>query len=85
MRYRDETGDEIDLIIESGDGTWATIEVKLGLDQIDQAASQLLKIRNNLNTELSGEPAFMVVITAKGSAYKRADGVLVIPISTLGP
>jgi predicted AAA+ superfamily ATPase len=85
MQYRDETGDEIDLIVESGDGTWAAIEVKLGLDQIDKAASQLLKIRNKLNTQLSGEPSFMAVITVKGSAYKRADGVFVIPISTLGP
>jgi predicted AAA+ superfamily ATPase len=85
LQYREAKGDEIDLIIESGDGEWAAVEVKLGLNELDNAATKLKTIVNKVDFERTGKPKFMAIITATGSAYRRPDGVFVIPISTLGP
>ena len=85
MQYRDSSGSEVDVIIESGDGSWAAIEIKLGDVYIDQAAESLKKVKNKIDLVLSGEPAFMAVVTATGSAYQRRDGIFVLPIGTLRP
>lgn len=84
-QYHDDSGDEIDVIIEAMDGSWAAIEIKLGLDNIDDAAKGLMKIQNKIDLNLSGEPAFMAVVTATGSAYVREDGIYVLPIGVLRP
>ena len=85
MQYRDSSGSEVDIIIESGNGSWAAIEIKLGNTFIDQAAESLKKVKNKIDINMSGEPAFMAVITATGSAYQRKDGIFVLPIGTLCP
>lgn len=84
-QYRDSSGSEVDVIIESGDGAWAAIEIKLGNAFVDQAAESLKKVKNKIDLNLSGEPAFMAVVTATGSAYQRRDGIFVLPIGTLRP
>ncbi len=85
MQYRDSSGSEVDVIIESGDGSWAAIEIKLGNDSIEQAVDGLKKVKNKIDINLCGEPAFMAVVTASGSAYQRKDGIFVLPIGTLRP
>lgn len=85
MQYRDSSGSEVDIIIESGNGSWAAIEIKLGNTFIDQAAESLKKVKNKIDINMSGEPAFMAVVTATGSAYQRKDGIFVLPIGTLCP
>lgn len=85
MQYRDSAGSEIDVIIESGYGSWAAIEIKLGNSHIAEAAESLKKVKNKIDLELAGEPSFMAVVTATGSAYQRADGIYVLPIGTLRP
>lgn len=83
-RYRDKEGREIDAIVDCGD-RWAAFEVKLGVGQIEQAATQLRRIVDDIDTAKSGEPALLGVIVANGYGYVRPDGIHVIPIGTLGP
>ncbi|MHA6512282.1 ATP-binding protein [Tessaracoccus sp. Z1128] len=83
--YRDSDGLEVDLIIATRDGTWGAFEVKLGPGQVDRAASSLLKFAAKVDTDKSGAPAVLGVITASGYGYTRPDGVMVIPIGAFGP
>ncbi len=85
LHYRDNTGLEVDIIIELADGRWAGIEVKLGGNQIDDGARSLLTFAERIDRTYCGDPAFLAIVTARGYAYRRPDGVLVIPIGTLRP
>lgn len=86
--YHDDSGLESDAIIERADGSWAAIEVKVGLDKVDGAALSLLRVRNKVCENKKAqvrEPSFLAVITGMGdAAYRRGDGVYVIPIRALG-
>jgi len=83
--YRDRNGLEADIIIELADGRWAPIEVKLGSADIDSGAQNLIRLRNKVNSEKMGQPSFMMVLTGTPYAYKREDGVLVVPLGCLKP
>jgi len=83
--YRDDTGLEVDAIIDAGPGRWAALEVKLGVARIDEAAKNLLKFAAKIDTRRSGEPAALGVIVDRGYGYRRSDGVSVIPLGALGP
>lgn len=84
--YRDNTGLEADAIIETGDGRWMAVEVKLGAgDAIDAAAATLLKLRDRIDASRIGEPASLMVITGTGYGYTRPDGVSVVPVTGLAP
>ena len=85
MHYRDETGLESDMIVQLKDGRWAAVEVKLGFKQIDEAAANLVSLRNKIDTAKSGEPAFLMVLTGTDYAYTRDDGVHVVPLGCLKP
>lgn len=85
--YRDEKGLETDAVIESG-GRWAAVEIKLSDTKADKAAESLKALRRKVlsnNVGKNPEPVFLAVVVGRGSlAYKRDDGVLVIPASLLG-
>lgn len=81
--YHDKTDLEADMILQLADGRWAAVEVKMGNRQIEEAASNLIKLKNRINTEKMGEPSFLMVLTAGEFAYRRDDGVLVVPIGCL--
>ncbi len=83
--YRDDTGLEVDAIIDAGPGRWAALEVKFGVARIDEAAKNLLKFAAKVNTRRSGKPATLGVIVDRGYGYRRPDGVSVIPFAALGP
>ena len=85
--YRDHSDREIDAVVELKNEGWGAFEIKLGQESIDEAAKDLIKIRNFMrNDEDAVEPRFLCVITGLGSAaYMREDGVYVVPISALGP
>jgi predicted AAA+ superfamily ATPase len=83
FHYRDSRGVEIDAIIEYADGTWGAFEIKLGIGAVDNAARNLLKFAAKIDTKKAGEPAALTVITGNGFAYRRPDGVNVVPLSTL--
>ena len=85
--YRDNTGLEVDAVVETAAGEWIAAEAKLGGDKaIDSAARNLLKLRSRVDTAAVGEPSKLIVVTAVGSyCYDRSDGVAVVPITALGP
>jgi hypothetical protein len=83
--YRDETGLKADAVIEMPDGRWAAFEVKLGVAEVEGAAARLIKLRDRVDPSPTAEAIALGVITGIGYGYSRPDGVLVIPISSLGP
>ena len=85
FHYRDKTGLEADAVIVLADGRWAPIEVKLGSRQLDEAATHLRLLRERVDANRMGEPSFLAVVTAGATAYRRDDGVLVVPLACLRP
>lgn len=85
FHYRDNTGLEIDAIVETADGRWAAFEVKLGPRQVDGAAESLHRFASRIDKDRTGEPGMLGVIVASGYGFTRPDGVAVIPIGALGP
>lgn len=83
--YRDSGGTEVDAIVSAPDGTWLAAEVKLGQAQADAAAESLHKFSKKLDHERSPGLAALVIITTGEYAYRREDGILVVPITMLGP
>ncbi len=83
FHYRDKDGLEIDLVIRLYDGRWAGVEVKLGSREIEYGANHLVTFKNKIDTEKVGNPAFLMVVTGGEFAYRRKDGVFVVPLACL--
>ncbi len=83
--YRDKTGDKIDAVIELRNGHYGLIEINLGSEEaVNGAARRLQKIVKKIDTARTKAPSFLMVLTGVGRyAYKREDGVLVVPIGCL--
>lgn len=84
FHYRDSNGLEVDAVVQLDSG-WAAFEIKLNPNQIDNGARSLLRLEENVNTDVWGKPSCLAVLTATGYAYERADGIMVIPVGTLAP
>lgn len=84
--YRDSNGLEVDAIVNCPDGRWGAVEIKLGGETaIEEAAAALRRFVRQVDTNRSGEPAMLAVVTAGGYGYEREDGIQVIPVGALGP
>lgn len=85
--YRDKNGLECDAVVHLRNGNYGLIEIKLGGDKlIEEGARNLKDLASKIDTENMSQPAFMAVLCAQAPfAYKRDDGVYVIPIDTLRP
>ena len=83
FHYRDGSGLEADAVIALNDGRWAAVEVKLGSKEIEDAAVHLLELKNKVNTEKMREPSFLMILTGTEIAYRRVDGVYVVPLGCL--
>ena len=83
--YQDYKNREIDAVIEMKDGRWAAFEIKLGANQIDAAAANLIKIRDEIAAEDDGVPPSVLCVLCglSNAAYKREDDVYVVPITAL--
>lgn len=81
--YHDNNNLEADLIISLNDGRWAAVEVKLGSREIEEGAEHLKKLAANINTEKFPAPSFLMVLTGGEFAYRREDGVLIVPVGCL--
>lgn len=80
FHYQDYNNNEIDAIVQLSDGRWGAFEIKLGIHQVDEAAENLIRIRNKLEMK----PTLLCVICGMSNAcYKRPDGVYVVPITAL--
>lgn len=82
--YQDYSNREIDAVVELDDGRWCAFEIKLGANQIDKAATNLISISKSIEDCGGVAPSVLCVICGlTNAAYKRADGVFVIPITAL--
>ena len=83
--FRDKTGLECDAVVHLRNGSYGLIEIKLGGDRlINEGAANLMELRNRIDTTKMKTPSFEMVLTAVGDyAYRRTDGVLVVPIGCL--
>lgn len=81
--YRDKNDFEVDCILETANGKWGAIEIKLGAGEIPSAVNNLTKFRDKVDTDKYGEPAFLMVLTGADYSYKRDDGIYVVSIGTL--
>ena len=83
--YRDSSGLECDTVLHRRNGSYALMEVKLGGEQnIEEGAQSLLSLAQNIDRDKMPAPSFMAVIVGVGQyAYRRKDGVLVIPIGCM--
>ena len=82
--YHDMTGLEADAVAIVPDGRWGAFEMKTNPHAVDDGAASLKKLAAKVDASV-GKMAFLAVITASGYAYRRDDGVYVIPISCLAP
>ncbi len=84
FHYQDYKDNEIDAVIELEDGRWCGIEIKLGSNQIEEAAANLKRINASLIASGNeGAQSLIVIVGLGNAAYKREDGVLVVPICGL--
>ncbi len=87
LHYRDGDDNEIDAIVELPDERWGAFEIKTGAGEIEDGARSLLKMDRKIRNQENGRPpTFMCVICGMTDvAYRRDDGVYVIPPTVLGP
>ena len=87
--YLDDKGLEVDAVIQLGDGRWGAFEIKLSDAKIDEAADCLNRFVDRVTANKAARvksPEFLAVLIGKGDiAYRRNDGILVIPVATLAP
>lgn len=85
--YRDKNGLECDAVVHLRNGRYGMVEVKLGGGVLIEAGAHTLKkLAGKIDTSRMREPSFMMVLTGIGEyAYRRPDGVLVVPIGCLRP
>lgn len=83
--YQDYKNREIDAVIELPNGKWAAFEIKLGANQIDQAAANLKQIQREFEEDKKAVPPSVLCVLCglSNAAYQRPDGVFVIPITAL--
>lgn len=88
--YRDRYGLEADVVLHLGDGRYALIECKLGSREVEEGARHLLEIKRLVQERNANEkqvplrePDLLMVLTGGEFAYRRDDGVYVVPIGCL--
>lgn len=83
--YRDKNGLECDAVIHLRNGAYGLVEIKLGGEKlIEEGARTLISLSNIIDTSKMKAPAFRMVLVGVGEyAYKRTDGIYVVPIGCL--
>jgi predicted AAA+ superfamily ATPase len=83
--FRDKNGLECDAVVHLRDGRYGLVEVKLGGEGlIEEGADALKNLAGKIDTSRMREPSFLMVLTGVGQyAYRRVDGVYVVPIGCL--
>ena len=85
--FRDKNGLECDAVVHRRDGRYGLIETKLGSEKdIDDGVKALKTLSRKIDTDAMLPPSFLMVLTASGDfAFRRDDGILVVPIGCLKP
>ena len=83
--YRDKSGLECDAVIHLRNGSYGLAEIKLGGDEaIAHGAETLMELKNKIDTKKMKAPSFLMVLTGTGNyAYRREDGIYIVPIGCL--
>lgn len=83
--YRDKDGLECDAVVHLRNGTYGLVEIKLGGDKlIEEGSTNLKALSDRIDTDKMKKPSFLMVLTGTGDyAYRRPDGVYVVPIGCL--
>ncbi len=83
--YRDKDGQECDAVVHLRNGKYGLIEIKLGGDRlIEEGVKSLKAMEAKIDTDKMQKPSFLMVLTGTGDyAYKRKDGICVVPIGCL--
>lgn len=83
--YRDRNGLECDAVVHLRNGKYGLVEVKIGGDTlIEEGVKNLKNLSQKIDTDRMNEPSFMIVLTAIGDyAFRRSDGVWIVPIAAL--
>ena len=82
--YQDYEGNEMDAVIELQDGRWCGVEIKLGANKIEEAASSLIHIRNKIAKDGGRAPSALIILCGlSNAAYQRQDGIFVVPPTAL--
>lgn len=83
--YRDKNGLECDAVVHLRNGSYGLVEIKLGGDKlIEEAVANLKKLESILDSDKMKKPAFLMVLTGVGEyAYRRKDGIYIVPIGCL--
>lgn len=83
--YRDKSGLECDAVVHLRNGVYGLVEIKLGGDRlISEGVETLKKLSSNIDTTKMKAPAFKMVLIGVGEmAYRRSDGIYIVPLSCL--
>ena len=83
--YRDRDGQECDAVVHLKNGKYGLIEIKLGGDRlIEEGAKSLKTMEAKIDTDKMKAPSFSMVLTGTGDyAYRRKDGIYIVPIGCL--
>ncbi len=83
--YRDKDGLECDAVVHLRNGLYGLVEIKLGGDRlVEEGAANLKTLKSKIDTDKMKAPSFLMVLTGTGDyAYRRPDGVYVVPIGCL--
>ena len=87
LHYRDAQNREIDAVVELPGGAWGAFEIKLGANQIDEAAEHLLAMKSLMERDATARPPVVLAVICgmSSAAYTRPDGVMVVPPTALRP
>ena len=85
LHYRDKSGLECDTVIHLKNGRYGLAEIKLGGQKfIEDAAENLKSLSNKIDTSKMPAPSFLMIVIGIGEfAYKREDGIFIVPIGCL--
>lgn len=83
--YRDKSGLECDAVIHLRNGSYGLVEIKLGGDNlIEEGAINLKKLANKIDTTKMKPASFLTIVVGLGDyAYRRKDGIYIVPIGCL--
>ncbi|MDR0523539.1 MAG: DUF4143 domain-containing protein [Candidatus Methanoplasma sp.] len=84
--YSDNSGLEVDFVIQLKDGRWGAIEAKMGTSEFEKATRNLNRLRDKMVSGGLREPSFLMILNVTGQiAIRREDGIIEAPIDCLGP
>ena len=84
FHYNDTYGYEVGAIVQKRNGDYAAFEIKLGVGYIDEAAENLKRFAENIDTAKMDLPKSLNIITGTGMSYRRPDQINVISLASLG-